>query len=216
MNKQRQVSSIVAMGLVIAFGSIFATPAKGVSVRVNVKADLDKEKDSAKSSSGKSSSRSKTEMQTYTLDIQVSNTSKQEDTFDLEWYFIKRPLDNKGKKGDPVLCAKGKKSLTIAGQKRFSHQVVSEALINTESKKSSSKKGRKGKGGSSSTKKGFSGSIYAGYVVLVRQEGEILTKYTSDSKYTSKEWLAKLDGPVQKGSSSKASSSSSKKKKKKK
>ncbi len=210
MKKRNSLNLMLSMGLAIGFLSVFATSASGAAARLNVKADLDKDKETTKNESEKKSSRSTVETQTYTLNIQVSNTIKQEDSFDLEWYFLSRSIDSKGKKGDPILCAKDKTSLTIGGQKRVSHEVVSKTLKNSESKKSS------GSSKSSGPAKSFSGSVYAGYVVLVRQDGKILAKYSNESKFTTEEWLEKLEGSVQKSSGMSSLSSSDKKKRKKK
>jgi hypothetical protein len=207
-------TTLLLLGLTVGLSTMFATPAQGSSVRLTVKDKLNKDRESDKTESEKSSSKKTVESMTYQLDIQVSNTSKQEDTFELEWYFFKRPLDSKGKKQDPVLCEKDKTSLTIGGQKRVSHQVTSQTLKNTESKSSKSSSGNSSK--SSGSSKNFSGAIYAGYVVLARQDGEIAAKYSNEKKFLTETWLGKLAGPVSKGSGSNTSSSSKKKRKKKK
>jgi hypothetical protein len=216
MKRRHQLASIVAMGMAVGISTTFAAPATGLAARLTVKGDLKKEQKSDKNESERSSTRSTTETLAYELDIQVSNTSKQEGTFDLEWYFIKRPLDSAGQKGDPVLCEKDKTSLTIGGQKRVAHKVVSQELVNSESKTSKESSGNSDSSKSSGSSKRFSGDTFAGYIVLVRHQGEILAKYSNEAKFTTDEWIAKLDGPVQRGSGSKAPASTEKKKKKKK
>jgi hypothetical protein len=52
--------------------------------------------------------------------------------------------------------------------------------------------------------------------VLVRHEGEILAKYSNESKFTSPEWLAKLEKPVQNAPARKTSTTGKKKRRKKK
>ncbi len=207
MNRQQHIVTIAALGLALGINSAFTAPVRGPAARINVTARLEKDRDSQKSKSKKSTTNTKQSAATYHLDIQVSNSSKPNASFDLEWYFLKRPIDKKGNKGDPVLCEKGKTTLEIGGQKRVMHKVVSATLTTTETKTSSKKK----KG--SSTKKSAAGDVYAGYVVLVRHEGKILAKDSNENRFTSPDWLAKLDGPVQKRSGRKAASSGGKKKK---
>jgi hypothetical protein len=211
MKPHKQTTTMI-LGLAIGISTMLATPAQAVSVRLNVQDKLNKDRESEKTESDKSSSKTTTESLTYDLDIQVSNTSKQEGTFDLEWYFFKCRLDSKGKKEDPVLCEKNKTSLTIGGQKRVSHKVTSQTLKNTESKSSKSSSGKNSK--SSGSSKSFSGSTYAGYVVLARQDGKIVQKYSSDKKFLTDAWIGKLEGPVSKDSVKKAPSKKKKKKKK--
>jgi hypothetical protein len=216
MERRTQLLKYGALLLAIQAGLVIAAGA-APTARVNVKGNLEKNRDSSKSESEKSSTRNTTETSTYQLDIQVANTSKENADFDVEWYFIRRPLDNEGEKGDPVLCQKGKVTLPVGGQKRVLHKVASDPLTWSETKasKNSSSNNDSNKGGSSSSKS-YSGDIFAGYVVLVRHAGTVLASQSNESKYTTEEWLAKLDGPIQKSSGKATTTSNSGKKKKKK
>jgi hypothetical protein len=212
--KTHKHNTLMTLALAIGIGTLLSSSALAAAVRLSVTDKLNKDRTSEKSESEKSSSRTKVETLTYDLNIQVSNTTKAEGTFDLEWYFIKRPLDDEGKKGDPILCEKDKTTLTIGGQKRISHKVTSKALKNTESKSSKSSSGNSSK--SSGSSKSFSGDTYAGYVVLARQDGKILAKYSNEKKFLEDSWVEeKLNGKVSQGSSKNTSSSSKKKRKKK-
>lgn len=171
---------LVTMGMGVCL-SAFSAP-KGVAVRLNVKGDLDKERSNEKDEKENKSTRSKLEEQCYTLSVQVVNTSRQPVAVDLECYFVGRRVDSNGKKGDRVICEKTKETLEIAGQKKVSKEVVSKVLSSAETVTSSSVK----------TKKSYSGSVYSGYIVVVRYEGEIVAKMASDTKYLSEQWLGKL------------------------
>jgi hypothetical protein len=184
------------------------------SARLTVTGNVKKDSKSDKVESEKSSSKTKTETQKYELSATVANTGPQEGTFDLEWYFFRRPLDNNGDKGDPILCEKGKTSLTIPGMKRVVQKIESEEISNTESKTSKNSSGNSDKGGSSSSKT-ISGDIYGGYILLVRSGGEILAKYSNEKKFLEDEWMGKLASPVSKGSNKKPSGKSDDGKKKK-
>ncbi|WP_372796490.1 hypothetical protein [Pontiella sp.] len=184
------VVGIVGLALAAA-----AAPGKRYAARISVQGDLEKDRDSSKTESAKSNSSSKTETQYYDLKVTVANTGKYDGTFDLEWYFFKRPLDAKGKKGDPVLCEKDKTSLTLGGMQRTEHLITSGSLSWTESKSS---KSSSGKNSNSSAKKSISGAVYGGYVLLLRADGEIVAKNASDRKFLSDEWIAMLQAPVKK------------------
>jgi hypothetical protein len=182
----------------------------GASARLNVTAKLNKDRDRTTSSGKSSSSKTESEIQYYTLDIQVSNTGKSEGTFDISWYFIKRKISGNGEKGMPFSVKGGKETFTIPGQKRINHEVNSEGVIWTATKKGSSGKKKK----SGNNKSTVSGEVYDGYVVLAHYEGELLQKNSGDRKYLSDEWLAKLDTPAPKAQPAPKKKSSKKSKKK--
>lgn len=176
------------LGVLVMSSTVYSASGK-YTARLNVKGDLEKDRDSSKNESDKSNSKTKSETQQYELEITAANTIKQEGTFSLEWYFFKRPLDKDGKKGDPVLCEKGKTSLTIGGMKRVTHKVMSKPLTWKEVK--SSKSGNN-KSSNSSSSKIISGDIYDGYVILLRAEGDIIAQYSSEKKFLSARWLGKM------------------------
>ena len=151
---------LVGLGLSAGMENAFGAPKSGVSASLNVKAELDK--DRTVTQAKKKIPKTKTISEVYELDIQVVNTSKQEAEFKLEWYFINCELDNRGYKGDPVTGEKGAITFTLGGHQRKGHEVKPKPLSCTEL----------------FTKKGktFKGKVFAGYIVLLRHEGEILKK----------------------------------------
>ena len=178
-------------GLVLA---VAAAPMKRVSARISVKGDLEKKRDSSKNEGTNKSTKTKSEIQHYELQVTVANTGKEEGTFDLEWYFVKRPLDAKGKKGDPEVCEKGTKTLTIGGMKRVVHPVKSAALTSSESKTNNNGNNNNNRNNNnSSTTKSITGAVYGGYVVLLRVDGKVIAKYSPDRKYLKDEWVRKLE-----------------------
>ncbi len=214
---------IATLAATVATLAPFAGAAEGIpvapSARLTVQDKLNKETDSDKSESTKSSMRTDTESQSYDLNITVANTGPSDCTFNLEWYFFKRTLTNKGDKGEPVLCEKGSESIAVAGMKRASHQVSSESQISFESKTTTNNTGNKNnnnKGGSSGTKKTVSGSICGGYIVLLRYGEEIIAKDASDPRFLKDEWMGTLSRPVSKSSGNAGASDGSAKKKGKK
>lgn len=160
--------------------------------RISVSGDLEKSRDSSKNEGDKSSSRSKTEAQHYELTITAANTGKIDGSFDVEWYFFKRALDKDGDKGDVVLSEKGKKTVKLKGLKRIVIPVNSKVLTWSETK--STTKGSSNKS-SSSSKKVISGEVYDGYLVLLKYNGEIISRYSPDRKCKSDEWLGKMSIP---------------------
>jgi hypothetical protein len=209
------MNSRTSIALATAF-LLGSAAAHAGSVRLTVADNLKKDRNSDKNETKTSSTRIQTEFQYYELEITLTNTGPQKDTFDLEWYFFKRPLNAKGDKGDPVLCEKKKTTLPVDAMKRVTHKVVSDNLTNRETKiaKSSTGSGRgRNNNNSSSSKTTASGEVYAGYVVLVRQAGEILAKESNDKKFLTESWLGKLGSPVKKPATKQPAKPSSKKKK---
>jgi len=186
----------VLLVLAVLVGGVSAEAgAKRFAGRISVSGKLEKDRDSSKKEGNNSSSRSKTETQFYDLKITAANTGKTEGAFDVEWYFFKRPLDNKGNKEDHVLAGQGKQTVQLKGMKRQVLPVKSEVLSwsETKSSKSSSKKNNS----SSSSKKTISGAVYGGYLVLLRADGEIISRYSPDRKMTSDDWLREMSIPLQ-------------------
>ena len=175
--------------LAVLSGSAFAG-----TVRLSVKGGLEKDQDATKVEKGNTTTKTQSEDQYYELDVTVSNTLKEEGTFDLEWYFFKRPLDKEGDKGDSVLCEKDKTTLTIGGMKRVTHSVKSENLSSTEVSVDQNKQGKRS--GNGKTKKTINGAVYGGYVVLVRAGGDVIEKYSDNKSLLKGDWQGRLDQSV--------------------
>lgn len=154
---------LAGLGLSAGMENAFGAPQSGVCASLNVKAELDK--DRVLTPKKKKTPKTKTISEDYELDIQVVNASKQEAEFELEWYFIKCELDNRGYKGDSVTGEKGAITLTLGGYQRKRHKVKSKPLSCTELFTRDGKK--------------FKGEVFAGYIVLLRHEGEILKKISN-------------------------------------
>lgn len=173
----------------ITLFSVLAGHAGSISISVND--DLKKDTETDKSGGGSSSKRTEAETQTYMLDIAVFNGGAEGGTFDLEWYFFKRSFNNKGDKGNPVICEKGKATLNIKARERVYQKVTSEGLNSSETKTTTNSR-KRGRSRSNQTKS-YSGAVYAGYAVLVRQNGTVVAKKATDSCYLEDEWLGKLN-----------------------
>lgn len=190
MNRKWIFAGLICSLLVV--GAEGAT--KRYAGRINVKGDLEKDRESSKSEGQKSSSKTKTESQYYDLQVTVANTGKYEGIFECEWYFFSRPLLERGKKGDPELSEKGKKSFNLKGMKRESFELKSKTLTWSETKtnKNSSNKNNN----NNSNKKSINGSVYGGYVVLLRVDGKIISRYSPDSKMKSDDFLGRFSIPL--------------------
>lgn len=172
--------------MIVVFAAVFCCYSaqagmKTYAGRVSVSGELEKEKNA----SGKDAkSKSKGETQYYELKITAANTAKTEQSFDVEWYFFERKLDKKGKKGDYALGDKGKKTIVLPGMKRQTFNVKSKDLSWTETK--ATKK----------TKKTITGDVYGGYLVLLRVDDHIVSRYSPDQRFTSDKWLSKMSIPM--------------------
>ncbi|WP_372807931.1 hypothetical protein [Pontiella sp.] len=188
---KKNVMGSVLAGVVFA-GAMSCGAASGqYSARISVTGQLEKERDSSKNESTKSTAKTKSESQHFDLKVTVANTGKEEASFDLEYYFFARHLTSDGDKGEPVLVQKGNEAVTLAGMSRDTIPVVSSSLSWSETKTTSSGNSNNNSS-SSSQKKTVSGSVYDGYVMLLRADGEIVAKYSPDRKLLTDEAIASL------------------------
>ena len=169
----------------IIFAILFASMASYAgSVNIAVTQKLKKTPENTTEKGKNSTTRIRILKQEVTLAISVSNYAES-GSFELEWYFIHRVLTTKGKKGLPEIFDKGKETITVENKKKIKKTVVSKEI---ESKTSKSNKKTNRRNSSGSNKK-YKGSVYAGYIVLVKKDGKVVAKKASDSKFLKKEWL---------------------------
>ena len=159
---------LLALGIVLMV-FIGALPAFS-AVRLGVKADIEKER--IRSGSAES------ETQVYVLDVQLASTADTDESVDVEWYFITRPLNEKGKKTPPQIIFGDRKSISIAAGKRVKEQFKSRPL------KHGWKKQKK--------KKVYSGALFETYLVVVKQGDQIVQQNTGYAKYLKPEWMGQL------------------------
>jgi len=163
--------------------------AGGVTVSVTEK--IKKDRNNTKTKQKHTVIRKTVSKQQSTLTIVVSNLSSESATVQLEWYFFKRQIIKKGRKGDFILEEKGSESLSLEPKKKTKKTVESKEYERTEIKtdKNNDNDRHHDSGG---TKKIYKGSTYGGYVVLLRKDGKIIAKKSSESRLLTKEWLKKL------------------------
>jgi hypothetical protein len=122
------------------------------------------------------------------LEIEVSNTSDQSDSYQLEWYFISKKTTVKGTE-DMVVFNSGKDDVALGGGASIVKTVTSKPFIFTvKNIDSVSKTSTSGEGTPKQTR---SGDTYVGYLVLVKADGEILGKESNSSRFLEDEWLEK-------------------------
>lgn len=177
-----KLSCMLALGGLLAFNTCNAeTATQEHKIRLSVRHKFNKSHDSSKTEA-KVSSKTKIEKQQYELDIQVLNSSETEDTYTVEWYFIKRPITKEGK-GEPSVCERGSTELTLPPRKPVKHPVTSKELSWKEGKTAAANS-------KTSAKVTISGDYYDGYIVLVTKNGEILAQESNEDKYLEPIWLA--------------------------
>jgi len=128
------------------------------------------------------SSTTSTKTKTCTLSIRVSNHDDDEGACQLEWYFISEQT----KSGDTVLTVvhPGKKQITLGSNATVEETVTakfvfrqheSPSILNYPFDRHSWE----------------AGDVYAGYIVLVTANGEILAKESNTSRFLKDEWIEK-------------------------
>ncbi|MCF7847924.1 MAG: hypothetical protein K9M45_03660 [Kiritimatiellales bacterium] len=167
------------------------------AARVSIKDSIEKSnnKDETVDTKGSTeiTTETKTKTETCTLEITVANMSANEDTFALEWYFVKTPITDDGD-GDPEPGDKGSTEITIPGNKKAEHTATSLDFTFTElSVERENPNATSDSSGPTVTK---SGDEYKGYVVFVKHGDEILDKKSSTKTFLTDEWLEKLKGSV--------------------
>lgn len=133
----------------------------------------------------------KSKAETCTLKISVANMTPGDDTYQLEWYFIKTPITEDGEI-DPVLGDKGSTEIQVPGKKKIDHTVTSLdftwAEVTTERINNDLDNGS----GGGDARVADSGDEYRGFVVLLKCGNEILDEKSSSKTFLSDEWMAKL------------------------
>lgn len=126
------------------------------------------------------------EKELCTLEIEVENSGDQSDSCQLEWYFIsKKTLGN----GDDELTVfdAGKASVTLQGRESIEKKVTSKPFIFTV--KDVESLGLGSGNATSMPKQTRGGDAYAGYIVLIREGGEIIEQESNSSRFLKEEWL---------------------------
>jgi len=165
--------------------------------RLNIKCDLKKDSDREETVEETiraiTSISTKTKTENCNLKISVFNMTPHDDTYTLEWYFIKTPVIN-GNKGEPVLGDKGSMEITVPAKQKIVHEVNSidfvwkEVTVEREDQDS---------GYISEPKINDSGDEYKGYVVIIKHGDEILDEKSSSKTFLTDEWRQKLaEDPV--------------------
>jgi hypothetical protein len=161
--------------------------AGGVNVSVTEK--IKKDRKNTKNEDDHTTVRTSISKQQSTLNITVSNLSKESATVELEWYFFERNIIKKGRKGDFVVSEKGTESISLEPKKKIKKTITSKEYQKKEVKTEKNKSNKHDDSGSNKT---YKGTTYGGYVVLLRKDGKIISKRSSESKLLTKEWLKKL------------------------
>lgn len=152
----------------------------------NTKKEISEKTNKEKGTTEEKETRITTETQIYNIEIALANTSRNEDTFKLEWYFLCRNIEGDS---DLFIAEKGSKEFTIAGQSRIKHAVSSSPVTRVKIQKS---------GGDNSDKDtdSESGADLKGYIVVARHGDKILSKTATSSGLLKEDWLKKLDDPI--------------------
>ncbi|NOU36698.1 MAG: hypothetical protein HOO88_08005 [Kiritimatiellaceae bacterium] len=129
-----------------------------------------------------------TKTEACTLEITVGNSTKQNDSYLLEWFFISQK--DEGTSADKLyIFGSGKAVVDLEGKAEITRTEASKPFIYT--KKSIDRVGPGGGSGNATQTRG--GDAYAGYIVLVKANGQILQKESNNARFLTDEWLAKCE-----------------------
>ncbi len=119
------------------------------------------------------------------LKITISNNTTHPDTYSLEWYFLGQTLVSE----TVGIHDSGTQNITVDARKRTQHTAESKAFV---IEKISVNRESSNSGSSRDPKVTETGKEIAGYVVLLKYNGEIIDQKASASVYLSEEWMGKL------------------------
>jgi hypothetical protein len=120
------------------------------------------------------------ETESCMLTLNIKQSGEPRISCQLEWYFLSENTKNAKDKGTTVIFSPGKKDLSLQDNVVLEESITSEPFVLTSISRSNADSDDK-----------ISGDVYKGYIVLVRQGGEILAKASNSSRYLKDEWIVK-------------------------
>lgn len=161
-----------------------------LSVKAETARTRDKTKTVDEKANGTITTVADIETETCTLEVEVANAADQNDTYQLEWYFISKKTSAKGDDGLAIIDF-GKAPITLdAGASAVKKAVSKPFIFTVKNVENVSKASSSGTGMSRQTR---SGDEYSGYIVLIRADGEVLQKDSNSTRFLKDEWLAQCE-----------------------
>jgi hypothetical protein len=205
MTAERMVMSLLFTGALFSAAESFSAPRAhdvSLSVDAGISRDRNRSQQVDNRENGTVATTTDTTTEICTLEIQIQNTAEQSDSCQLEWIFIgKRTLDN----GDDtlVILDSGKSEMTLQKGAEEKKTIPSKPFVFSE--KTIDRTRNEFQRESGNSRRIRQGDTYAGYLVLLKADGEILQKQSNDGRFMRDEWIARCES---------AAKSSPKKKKK--
>ncbi len=183
-NQKKTFIPLILTGLLLAAGESFAAgngPDVTLKVKPQTERNREKKEDIKEDANGTEiTTTTQTETELCTLFVEVKMRDKPTLDCQLEWYFISGNIKSAKDKGTTVIFSPGKKSLLLKDFAWPEESITSTPFVITTIRRSDSESDDK-----------ISGDEYKGYIVLVRQGGEILAKASNSSLYLKEEWISK-------------------------
>ena len=163
-----------------------------LSVKAKIARNQDDNETDAEKVNGFVTTAVKTKTETCTLEITVENTTEQNDSYRLEWFFISKKTS--GKENEKLLVFNsGKADIVLDGSASVTRTEVSKPFIYTKKTVYWTDRG----GGTGNSRETNGGDVYAGYLVLVKADGELLEKESNSSRFLTDEWVAQCEQAAQ-------------------
>lgn len=168
------------------------------SLSVNISTERDKGREQntkqTKTASAATTTTVDKETQTCTLEIEVENRAEQTGNYAVEWCVIAKRTSGKAQ-DNLVVSDSGKIEITREGKATGTETVKPKAFVFTTTSINY---------GDYSSNQTREGDVYAGYVVLVKADGEIIAKASNDDRFSKDEWVAQCEKAVQAKAKTKA------------
>lgn len=195
---RRNLMALFCTSTLALAGATFGQEETSHRISLSAEVDTKRQTERTKEDKGGGSSLSRDiTTETATLTIETRNGAAEEETCQLEWYFIskrkptvKEVSNSQSSTPTPsdelVIVDSGSKSLKIPPKERIEHIAVSNPLIYEKSHQEVVN----ANGGVILTDT-RGGDTYGGYIILVKINGEIVAQESSSTRFLKKEWLEK-------------------------
>lgn len=193
MTAERMVMSLLFTGaLLVAVESSGAPRAHDMSLSVDAGTSRDRNRSQQVDNreNGTATTTTDTTTEICTLEVRVQNTAEQSDSCQLEWLFIaKRTLETGN--DTLVILDSGKSEMTLQKGLEEKKTIHSKPFVFSE--KTIDRTRNEFPRESSNSRRIRQGDTYAGYLVLLKADGEILQKESNDDRFMSDEWISRCE-----------------------
>jgi len=207
MNRNKMAGRIF---IHLLFASVFFVSSESVaasgakaSLSVNISKARNRESEHGTAQKGNVSVTTMVEKETETcaMEIEVENSAEQAGNYDVQWCVIAKRISGKDSE-KLVISDSGKIEITRGSKMTGTETINPKPFIFTIT--SIDRAGNSVGNYNGSSTQTREGDVYAGYIVLVKADGNLLAQESNDDRFLKEEWIAQCEKAVQLKASLKA------------